>query len=238
MIEGITFDPPPALFLSIGVIVGMAIGWVIGFIDSNNRTSKKIEAAEARAERAISEAEQKIAAGSEVVNVMDDPGLLRLKHRDGVPFLEMDGMSLNVKSVSQEQKKRLIELLTYIRPWVESGPPAQIAARPAAPAPLQPAAAIPGPTPTQPLPPIKPMEEKNIRSLSIVAQIDTVLQARMVDTPLANRGIRLTESSIGGVEVYVGLNKYPSIDEVPDTTIQNAIRAAIAEWEQKFTPGV
>jgi hypothetical protein len=43
---------------------------------------------------------------------------------------------------------------------------------------------------------------------------------------------------MGGVEVYVGLNKYPSIDEVPDATIQNAIRAAIAEWEQKFTPGV
>src|SRR5688572_13851966 len=124
MIEGIVFEPPPLLFIIIGAIVGMAIGWAIGYVDSNNRTAKKIEAAESKAERAASEAEQKIAAAqvaSEVVNVMDDPGLLRLKHRDGVPFLEMDGMALNLKSVSAEQKKRLIELLTYIRPWVESG---------------------------------------------------------------------------------------------------------------------
>src|SRR5688572_30110954 len=166
MIEGITFDPPPALFLSIGVLVGMAIGWVIGFIDSNNRTSKKIEAAETRAENAINEAAQKIAAGTEVVNVMDDPGLLRLKHRDGVPFLEMDGMSLNARSVSQEQKKRLIELLNLIRPWIESGPPAPVAPKPAVRAPVQPVGGSVGPNATEPLPAVKPLEEKNIRSLS------------------------------------------------------------------------
>ncbi len=240
MIEGIVFDPPPFLFLSIGVIVGMAIGWVIGFFDSNNRSAKKIEVAETKAERALSEAEQKIAAaqaGSEVVNVMDDPGLLRLKHRDGAPFLEMDGGALNVKSVSAEQKKRLIELLTYIRPWVEGGQPLPLVAKPA-PVPIPPMASSFAPTSAESPVPVKSAEEKNIRSLSIVAQIDTVLQARLTDTPLANRGIRLTESSIGGVEVYVGLNKYLSIDDVPDATIQNAIRTAITEWEQKFTPGI
>jgi hypothetical protein len=47
----------------------------------------------------------------------------------------------------------------------------------------------------------------------------------------------LTESSLGGVEVYVGLNKYASIDEVPDAHVQSIIRAAITEWEQKYTPG-
>jgi hypothetical protein len=36
----------------------------------------------------------------------------------------------------------------------------------------------------------------------------------------------------------VGLDKYPSIDEVPDSVIQGVIRAAIAEWEEKFTPGL
>lgn len=246
MISGITFNPPPVLFLSIGVLVGMAIGWVIGFIDSNNRTSKKIEAAETRAENAIVEAEQKIASirASEVVNVMDDPGLLRLTQRDNIPFLEMDGSALNIKSVSAEQKRRLIELLTHIRPWVEGGQPvaAPIKPPPAVSSPVnavpgQPPVSSSGPSSTQPLPAVKPPEEKNIRLLSIVAQIDSVLQSRLVDTPLAQRGIRLTESVVGGVEVYVGLDKYPSIDEVPDMTIQSAIRHAIAEWEEKFTPG-
>ncbi len=59
-----------------------------------------------------------------------------------------------------------------------------------------------------------------------------------MDTPLAKAGIRLQESSQGGVEVYVGLEKFLSVDEVPDTFIKSEIRAAIAEWEEKYTPGM
>jgi hypothetical protein len=40
------------------------------------------------------------------------------------------------------------------------------------------------------------------------------------------------------VEVYVGARKFNSIDDVPDEAIKAEIRAAIAEWEQKFTPGM
>jgi hypothetical protein len=233
MIEGITFNPPPLLFIIIGAIVGMAIGWAIGFFDSNRRTSQKIEAAETKAERAVSEAEQKIAAArteAEVVNVTDDPGLLRLTQRAGQPFLEMDGSALHIKSVGPEQKKRLIELLTYIRPWVEGGQPAQSINPPPLPPAVQTNIAVTTPSSTQPLPPAaKSAEEKNIRSLSIVAQIDTVLQAQLLDTPLASRGIRLTESPLGGVEVYVGLNKYASIDDVPDAVIQKVIREVLSE---------
>jgi hypothetical protein len=91
----------------------------------------------------------------------------------------------------------------------------------------------------QPLPAAKkPEAEKNISSLSIVQQIDTVLQAHLVNTPLAKRGIRLQESIQGGVEVYVGLNKFLAVDDVPDEEIRGAIRAAIAEWEKKYTPGL
>lgn len=229
------------------IFIALLVGWVIGFLDSNLRTSKKIEAAEAKAELAISEAEKKIAEAQvkvEVPVVVDEPGLLRLKNVDGVASLEMDGAPLNVKTVSADQKRRLIELLTFIRPWVESGqplppvskPPAPVSA-PSRPAPAQPAVSSFKPISTQPVSPLKLAEEKNIRSLSIVAQIDAVLQSLLVDTPLAGRGIRLTESSIGGVEVYVGLQKYPSIDDVPDAEIKSSIRAAIAEWEENFTPG-
>jgi uncharacterized membrane-anchored protein len=84
----------------------------------------------------------------------------------------------------------------------------------------------------------KPEPEKNIASLSIVQQIDTVLQARLENTPLAGRGIRLQESIQGGVEVYVGSRKFLSIDDVSDEDVKAAIRSAIAEWEKKYTPGM
>jgi len=73
---------------------------------------------------------------------------------------------------------------------------------------------------------------------SIVGQIDTVLQARLEGTRLAERGIFLAQSPDGGVMVYVGLTKYMGIDEVPDAEIKAAIRAAITEWENKYTPGL
>lgn len=74
--------------------------------------------------------------------------------------------------------------------------------------------------------------------MSIVQQIDTILQARLVDTPLEDKGIRLQESPEGAVEVTVGLKKFFSIDDVTDDKIRAAIRAAIREWEEKYTPGL
>jgi len=71
-----------------------------------------------------------------------------------------------------------------------------------------------------------------------VAQINSVLQARLAGTPLADKGVRLQESLEGGVLVWVGINKYESIDDVPDEQIKAAIRAAIVEWENKYTPGL
>jgi hypothetical protein len=48
----------------------------------------------------------------------------------------------------------------------------------------------------------------------------------------------LTQSPEGGVIVYVGLTKYMGVDSVPDPEIKAAIRAAISEWENKYTPGI
>ena len=81
-------------------------------------------------------------------------------------------------------------------------------------------------------------EEKNIGTLSIVNQIDTVVPTRLMNTKFAKSGIRLQESVQGGVEVYVGLQKFSTVDDVPDEAIKSEIRAAIAEWEEKYTPGM
>jgi hypothetical protein len=72
----------------------------------------------------------------------------------------------------------------------------------------------------------------------MVGQINAILQARIVNTKLAEVGVTMIESPSGGVFVYVGLNKFESIDSVPDEDIKAAIRSAIAEWERKYTPGL
>ena len=268
-----SFEPTPVFYVIVGAMIGMVLGWAMGFFDSNTRTSKKIEAAEADAEMKIAQAEQKLALASQPSQTQqDDPGLLRLKKTDGRFMFEMDG-ALIKGELSPDKRKRLIELITVFRPWLEGGQ-AQQQPTPAPPAPRQvasqratPQQVVPQPEPAE-LPtdltpfesvstqsavisPIQPslqslfvskkpveVEKNTLASLSIVQQIDTVLQARLVGTSLAKQGIRLQESIQGDVEVYVGMEKFNTVDDVPDETIKAAIRAAIAEWEKKFTPGL
>lgn len=225
------------------IIIAVLAGWAIGFFDSNLRTAKKIQAAEANANIKIREAERRIALGSTEQN---NPGLLRLKSDKGRFTLEMDG-ALVTSPLSPDKKKRLVELITIFRPWLEGGQPAQAVSQPAASVQLSsPQGAPPTPAssqepvflPAQPVAPLtkKPEPEKNFASLSIVQQIDTVLQARLLNTPLEKQGIRLQESPQGEVEVYVGLQKFHAVEDVPDTFIKSEIRGAIADWEEKYTP--
>ena len=70
----------------------------------------------------------------------------------------------------------------------------------------------------------------------MVGQIDAILQTRIAGTPLGERGIRLMDSGQGGAAIYIGLQRYPGLGDVPDPEVQAAIKAAIAEWEAKYTP--
>jgi hypothetical protein len=82
------------------------------------------------------------------------------------------------------------------------------------------------------------VEEPEATPTSIVGQINMILQAHIANTPLATPGIILLESPSGGVNVYIGVEKYEGVDAVPNEEVKAAIRAAIAEWETKFTPGL
>jgi hypothetical protein len=244
---------PVLLLWGIG-LGAFIIGMLLGSFSSRLRASEKIEAAEQRVEVMRAEAEKKLAEAellkSQAPKVVDDPGLLRLKNKDGRPYLEMNGVALDVKNVPADQKKRLIELLSVIRPWIEGGQvvsptpvqattmPPTVAPQPVS-SPVQ-KAAIPSVSgPTQPLPTVaaQAQAEKEFKALSIIAQIDHVFQRRIAGTPYETMGIRIFEGTVGSVEVMVGLNRYPSIDDVPDAEIKKAIRDAIAEWEQKYIPG-
>jgi len=180
---------------------------------------------------------------------VDDPGLLRIKNENGLLTLDLDGTRADTSSLSAEQRKRLIEMLTLMRPWLEgrsvpapapstktSSPPP-----PPRPAPVSLAPSTPKPTP-QPSGPrastIAKEDRPSAPANSIVTQIDAILQARLAGTPLEDRGVFLTQSPEGGVIVYVGLTRYTGVDEVPDAEVKAAIRAAISEWENKYTPGL
>ncbi|HAV77545.1 MAG TPA: hypothetical protein DCX53_09365 [Anaerolineae bacterium] len=236
-------------------LAALLVGWAIGFFDSNLRTSKKIKQAEESAQVAIREAENKVAAFKEKMDstqaapVTDDnPGLLRIKNDNGKLTLDLDGIRINQPILTSEQRKRLIELLNVTRPWLEgkpASPPSTKTTPPPAPLPeSKPVISSPprqnaqASAPQQMQVPKKKKDEPEAPPTSIVGQINLILQARIANTPISSRGVALLESSSGGVNVYVGANKYEGVEAVPDEEIKATIRAAIAEWENKFTPGL
>lgn len=187
--------------------------------------------------------------------IVDDPGLLRIKNEQGKMTLDLDGQRVQPTALTAEQRKRLIKMLNAIRPWLE-GKPASIPISTAPPPPMPSIASVhdkpapasvasPSPQPVsstsapQPAPSTsaKKKEEDEPAPTSIVGQINLILQQRINNTPLEARGILLMESASGGVNVYVGTKRYEAIDDVPDNDVKSAIRAAIAEWEKKYTPG-
>ena len=219
-------------------LAAMFFGYAFGLFEGRSQGYKK-----RRKEEATEKQNKPIEAAPprppETVTVkVDDPGLLRIKNEDGTLALDLDGSRVDTTALTGEQRKRLIEMLTLVRPWLE-GKPAPAPSKPAPPPQSQPAPASP---PAQVAPPRSAtisIEDRPIAPAgSIVSQIDSILQARLAGTPLEDRGVFLAQSPEGGVMVYIGLTKYAGIDEVPDPEIKAAIRSAISEWENKYTPGL
>lgn len=239
-------------------MVMMLIGWAMGFFDSNLRTSKKIKQAEDASAAAVNESksrivqvEAKLAAIAAGTDHADNPGLLRIKNENGLLTLDLDGSPVQASAMTAEQRKRLTELVTLMRPWLE-GKTVNIPA-PAQPVPAEnalrgifdaaplstPPASSPPATTTSAAPAAVAKEDRpSAPAGSIVDQIDSILQTRLLGTPLGSRGIYLAQSLEGGVIVYVGTATYMGVEEVPDPEVKAAIRGAIQEWENKYTPGL
>lgn len=255
---------PTILLWGLGLAIFL-IGGLIGYFNMNMDSRKKletadqkIEAARAEADRRIAEAQKKLeeakALSAQTPQVVNEPSLLRLKSGDGFRVqIEMDGHPLSAP-LTAERKKRLIELLNHIRPWLEGATAAPQAATPppavSKPLTAPPSQPVPDPvlqtaSEVKPVPakltlnPQKPKTDPEVefKLLSMVKQIDFVLQKRIAGTPLESMSIHLNDTLHGGLEVQIGAQKFETIDDVPDRNIQAAIRAAIAEWEQKYVPG-
>ncbi|HEX6269569.1 MAG TPA: hypothetical protein VFZ43_04990 [Anaerolineales bacterium] len=242
-------------------LAAMFFGYGFGLFEGRSQGYKK-----GRAE--VEQQERDLPAPQPVTVTEDDPSLLRIQNENGLLTLDLDGTRVDTSSLSPEQRKRLIEMLNLMRPWLEGqSAPAPSAATPPSrqsgqPRPAPEASAPPAPKSTpQPSPalapgasvdsthgkPAPPQPKASPRAKddrpsapanSIISQIDAILQARMAGTPLEGRRVFLTQSPDGGVIVYVGLTRYMSVDDVPDAEVKATIRAAISEWENKYTPGL
>jgi len=67
---------------------------------------------------------------------------------------------------------------------------------------------------------------------SLAGQINAVLQSRLVNTPFDKRGIRIVEGPDGNVVFQVGMDRYQSMDEIPDEEVRNVIRSAVEKWQE------
>ena len=117
-------------------------------------------------------------------------------------------------------------------------PSAPLPPRSSAPSSVAPAAPRPLPPPT--MNPFKQMQVLREMAkipepptLTIAEQIDEVLQARLLATSLANRGIRMRPGPRGDAIFELEGESYAAVDDVPDAEVREVIRAAIAAWESK-----
>lgn len=74
--------------------------------------------------------------------------------------------------------------------------------------------------------------EKHKRQMSIVEQVDEILQDLLVNSQLVEKNIRLTEMPNKGVIVWVGNDYYEGINAVPDEEVKRIIRLSVKKWEE------
>ena len=77
----------------------------------------------------------------------------------------------------------------------------------------------------------KKEKEKEVEPLSLSSEIDNILQEKLSDSTLNEKGIRLTENAQKEIIIWVGLESYSSIDAIPDVQIQKIIQESVQDWE-------
>ena len=174
----------------------------------------------------------------------DSEGSIRI-WREGVDrrlVIEMDGVShYQGSELHTEQSRRITGLLRELHAWMDVSPSP---VSPTQPETFKPAASTTGDeTKSTSLNPLKifsrslqPLEKTGSKDpdLSIVAQIDEILQAKLEGIHLDDQGIHLVEGPDQGMVIEVGLNRYTEIDAVPDERVRQLIRLSVAEWESSL----
>jgi hypothetical protein len=146
----------------------------------------------------------------------------------GKIWLDMDGTHLEDKAALQtDQRRRLLNVVLDLRPWLETAPGVEIGLEVQAPP------VVPAVQPEKKKG--KPTDEANKPApvlKTIIQQIDDVLQIKLETSMFKDRGIQLVEGPGGIVLVKDGVKKYEGVDSVPDPEIKALIRQAVTDWEK------
>jgi hypothetical protein len=188
-------------------LIFIAIGFLIGLLISNWRAKPAGEDSEGKSSPYVRRGG---------VYVWRDALSQRL-------MIQMDGnVYRNPGELNGEQRLRLAHLVGEANAWMPPKVSQPLAVG------LDPS--ISGSV-AQPLPDNIDKSKVDLPQQSIAAQIDEILQKKLVETPLAGRGIKLVELPGQGMVVMVGLEKYSDLTLVPDEEVRAMITEAVAEWE-------
>ncbi|MBK9008447.1 MAG: hypothetical protein IPM31_15810 [Anaerolineae bacterium] len=203
-----------------GWIIAVLVFYTIGFYEGRSTGYKK---------RQREEEQESAKTQPTPVAVEDNPAVLKPKKENENFTREFD----SPPALTPEYDQRLNYAATPPAPQPPLSQPLPASTNPAS-TPLSPVSFKPAAKSAEPAAEKKPAPPPT----SIVGQINLVLQEKLAGSALADRDISMSQSAEGGVIVTVGASQYTGVDEVPDAEVKAVIRAAIAEWEKKYTPGL
>jgi hypothetical protein len=67
----------------------------------------------------------------------------------------------------------------------------------------------------------------------MVEQVDDILREMQADLPANTPRIKLRDNMHHGVVVWIGLEHYDGIENVPDEQARQMVKRAVAEWERR-----
>ena len=214
-------DMQTALMIFIAVFA-LAIGFFLGlFLISLNAPFLKKLFPREESEESTDHIESKpIASDEEAQPTIKKPApnsemVLRVWQEEGkAPVYEVDGNYLEKEALPKE----ILNIITVYEESPEEPEPAP-----------QEIAEEPIPEVVQE---IDGDDDGEIKMLSVVDEVNDILQRKLHGSPMAGKGIYLMENHNKEIRFWVGLESYNDVSEIPDPEIRKLIDDAVKEWEQ------
>lgn len=146
----------------------------------------------------------------------DSELILRVWKEEGKPpVYEIDGDYLEKEALPQE----ILNYVTVHEEIVEEpeiAPPMEVEEEPIPEAVLE----------------IDDDDDGEVKMLSVVDEVNDILQRKLHGSPKAGKGIHLMENHNKEIRFWVGLESYNDVSEIPDPDVRKLIDDAVKEWEQ------
>lgn len=203
-------------------IFALAIGFFLGLflISLDAPFLKKLFPKDESEKPAESDDSQEIASGAQIQPEIKKPSpdsqlILKIwKEGEKAPVYEVDGKYIN----KEDLPKEILNIVTI----PESAP------KETKPEPQKP---VEEPIP-EAVPEIDEDDEGEIKMLSVVDEVNDILQRKLHGSPVAGKGIHLMENHNKEIRFWVGLESYNDVSEIPDPEIRKLIDEAVKEWEK------